>query len=108
MSYKTQKRIISSLNVNKSYEGESIEKKMQRVINNREPIKDGAPRIYTERKNGVLPEHDIRTDRWEVAVGGMDAVNRDKVTKRENKSKVVDMTPKIDEVGGAENVQGTT
>ena len=32
---------------------------------------DGAPIIYTERKDGVLPAYDIRTDRWEIAQEAM-------------------------------------
>ena len=41
---------------NKSYVGERLEEKIQRITSNKEPIKDGAPLIYTERKNGVMPE----------------------------------------------------
>ena len=33
-----------------SYEGETIEAKVQRVVINKEPIEDGAPIIYTEKK----------------------------------------------------------
>ena len=44
-----------------TFEGETIETKVNRIVNNGEPIKDGAPIIYTERKDGVLPEYDIRT-----------------------------------------------
>ena len=43
------------------FTGESIETKVNRIVNNGEPITDGAPIIYTERKDGVLPEYDIRT-----------------------------------------------
>ena len=37
------------------YEGETIEQKVNRIVNNNEPITDGAPIIFTERKDGVLP-----------------------------------------------------
>ena len=40
----------TDLNVNDSYEGETIEQKIERITTNKEPIKDGAPLIYTERK----------------------------------------------------------
>ena len=66
-----------------SYIGESIEMKCRRIMENKEPIKDGAPLIYTERKEGVLPGYNIRTDRWEVAVDAMDKVNKSKIAKRE-------------------------
>lgn len=61
------------LKKNTSYEGESIEQKIARIIESGEPIDAAAPIIYTDRKDGVLPEYDIRTDRWEIA---QDAVNR--------------------------------
>ena len=35
-----------------SYEGESIEKKVSKLIENNEPITDGAPIIFTEKKTG--------------------------------------------------------
>lgn len=70
----------TTLRRNESYPGERIEKKMQRVLNNQETIKDGAPLIYTERKDGVRPELNIRTDKWEIAAEAMDRVNRERAT----------------------------
>lgn len=78
--YKYKKATPTSLKINNSYPGERIEKKMQRVLNNKETIKDGAPLIYTERKYGVRPEMDIRTDKWEIAAGAMDKLNRERAT----------------------------
>ena len=63
------------------YEGETIEQKVNRIVNNNEPITDGAPIIFTERKDGVLPEYDIRTDRWDIAITAMDKVNTDKIAR---------------------------
>lgn len=73
----------SSLNVNKSSIGETIETKIFRVVNNKEPITDNAPIVYTERKDGVNPAHDIRTDRFEIAVDAMDYVTKSHLSKRE-------------------------
>lgn len=64
-----------------TYEGETIEKKCERVTQTKEPISDGAEIIYTERKDGVRPEYDIRTDKWEIAQNAMDAVNASKIAK---------------------------
>lgn len=106
----------TTLQVNKSYEGETIEQKMQRIINNKEPIKDGAPLIYSERKDGVRPEYDIRTDRWEIAIDGMDAVTKSHQAKRDHrlaeakKKKEPGETPQPDpgkKDGGAEPIQAT-
>lgn len=64
-----------------SFEGESIEKKVTKLIENNEPITDGAPIIYTEKKEGVLPQFDIRTDKWEIAQSAMDLANASKIAK---------------------------
>ena len=66
----------SSLRINNSVEGETIEMKMRRITDNKEPIKDGSPLVYTERKDGVLPAYDIRTDRFEIAIDAMDKVSK--------------------------------
>jgi hypothetical protein len=70
--YKKIKADNGTLRVNKAYEGETIEQKVSRILNNKEPIKDGAPLIYTEREAGVLPELDPRTDRQELLIDAMD------------------------------------
>ena len=63
------------------YEGESIEMKVSKLIENNEPITDGAPIIYTEKKDGVLPQYDIRTDKWEIAQSAIDLANASKIAK---------------------------
>ena len=111
--YKKNKMSATSMMINKSIEGETIEQKMERIINNNEPITDGAPIIFTERKDGVNPSHDIRTDRFEIAVEAMDKVSGSYKAKREQKhqerKEILDefheKTGKKD--GGAEPTQGT-
>ena len=40
-------------------------------------MEDGVfPTIYTEKKDGVQPEYDIRTDRFEVAIDAIDKINQ--------------------------------
>ena len=70
--YTTRKRDYSQFEPIQAIEGERIEDKIRRVIDNKEPITDGAPIIYTERKLGVLPAYNIRTDRWEIAQAAME------------------------------------
>lgn len=65
--YRKNKMQNGSINVNNSVEGETIENKVSRILNNKEPIRDGAPLIFSERKEGVIPETDIRTDAMEEA-----------------------------------------
>ena len=44
----------------KSYEGEMIEEKVRRITENKEPISDAAPLVYTRKADGVLPQFNIR------------------------------------------------
>lgn len=71
-----------------TYEGESIECKCTRITENNEPISDGAPLTYTKRADGVKPEYNVRTDKWDVAIETMDKVAQAKKNKiKENMSK---------------------
>ena len=68
----------------KSYitpEGETIERKVRRIEVDNEPIKDGSPIIYTEKADGVKPEYNVRTDRFEVAATAMDIVHKNETAK---------------------------
>lgn len=69
-------------------DGETIETKVKRITENNEPITDGAPIIYTNRDDDVLPAYNIRTDRWEIAQEAMDAVNQANLAKSKNYGKV--------------------
>lgn len=62
-------------------EGEPIEQKVRRILDEKEPIKDGAPIIYTEKKDGVRAEFNIRTDKWEIAMTAMDKVSNYEASK---------------------------
>lgn len=97
--YKVPKFQKAQIKQNKSIEGESIEQKVDRIVNNKEPIKDGAPLIFTERKEGVKQAYNMRTDRFEVAIDAMSKVEKSYKAKREDRIK-----PKND--GGAEPTQG--
>ena len=46
------------------YEGESIETKCARILQDKEPITDTAPIIYTAKEDGVLPAVQYRD--WET------------------------------------------
>jgi len=83
--YRKQQRQPTTLTVNDSYQGETIENKIRRITNNKEPITDGAPLIYTERGNGVEAQYNIRTDRFEIAVEAMDTVSKSHTAKRDQR-----------------------
>lgn len=65
---------IQILSNNDIYKAESIERMVERAETTETPIDETAPIIYTERKDGVLPQYDIRSDRWELAQAAMDKV----------------------------------
>jgi len=96
----------STLNVREVVVGESIEDKVRRIENNKEPITDGAPLVYTERKDGVQEAYDVRTDKWEVALNAMDAVTKSKLAKRQEQLKEIDKVVK-DKDGETESIEAT-
>lgn len=60
--------------------GENIIIKIRRILDENEPLTDGAPLIYTPKADGVRPEFDIRTDKWQIAINAMDRVNEYKLS----------------------------
>jgi hypothetical protein len=112
--YKYRNRHISKLKGVEKLEGEPIEHKIERIVTNKEPISDGAPSIYTERKEGVVSAYNIRTDRWEIATDAMNVVQKSiqakrdgkgSVTKKKEETKVVKLETKKED-GGAKPTQG--
>lgn len=65
------------------YEGESIETKCARILQNKEPITDTAPIIYTAKEDGVLPAYNIRTDRFDIAMDAYDKITRSSAKKEQ-------------------------
>lgn len=63
---------------NLTYLAEPREVKLRKIISGESNnMEDGVfPTIYTEKKDGVQPEFDIRTDRFEVAIDAMDKINQ--------------------------------
>ena len=54
--------------------GETLIKKCQRILDEGEPLTDGAPMIYTPKQAGVKPECNVRADKWDIAMKAMDRV----------------------------------
>lgn len=84
----------TGLSINESYEGIPIEREIERVINNGEPIEKISQMIFTDRKDGVQAQYDIRTDRFEIAQEAMGAVDKSIKAKREQRMKL-DIEPKV-------------
>lgn len=70
-------------NPNLTYEAEPREVKLRKIISGEaSSMEDGVfPTIYTEKKDGVQPEYDIRTDRFEIAIEAMDKINQSAVSQ---------------------------
>ena len=79
---------------NDSYEAEPLEVKLRRATEEKKPIEAVAPMIYTEKSKGVIPEYDIRTDRFELAQAAMEKLNSVKFSD----------VAKNEAIPGAENV----
>lgn len=62
-------------------EGELLMTKIRRILDENEPLTDGAPLIYTPKDQGVIPEYNIRTDKWEIAMKAMDRVSEYKLSE---------------------------
>lgn len=69
------------INANECIVGEMLCTKIARMMYNKEPITAESPIIYTAKKDGVLPQYDIRTDRWEIAQEAMGAISKSEIAK---------------------------
>ena len=58
---------------------------MRRVVESGAPIEAISPEYFTERKEGVKPETDIRTDRFDVALNAMNNITLGIRKKREER-----------------------
>jgi len=87
-SYKFNGYKPTTLKVNKQVKGERLEETVYRMMRMNEPIggPGAAPLIYTERKDGVLPQHDIRTDVFEIAIDVADKIHGDHIAKRQERA----------------------
>ncbi len=73
----------TSIRCNEGFEGKSIEREIEIATQSKQPIAANSPLIYTKKSEGVHPEYDIRTDRWDIALDAMDNVNKSRIAKQE-------------------------
>ena len=74
----------------KYLDGQTIEIQIARAMSVNEPIDNSSPMQFTKRADGVLPDFDIRSDKWEIAQKAMTAV-ADKIRQNRTK-KLQDLT----------------
>lgn len=75
------------------YDGEDIHEKVDRLLNTEQPIESepGFQKIYTMRKDGVIPEYNVRMDKWDEAIEVMDKANKEKIVKSNEYTKATEM-----------------
>jgi hypothetical protein len=105
--YRYKKPLRSSAKSVDLVEGERIETKVNRLIHNKEPIKDGAPMIYTEKSDGVIAAYNIRSDRWELATEAMDKVNAQRIAEGSHNPNVSGEDGNGNVSSGDESISGT-
>lgn len=67
-------------------EGESLEEMIRRCVESNEPIEATAPMIYTEEADGVQPQFDPRSDRFDIALDAIDKYQKSATASSENKN----------------------
>lgn len=63
-------------------EGQSLEEFLRKAMKGNEPIQATAKVTYNDRKDGVLPQHDIRTDRFDLALQATDKLHATQAAAR--------------------------
>lgn len=79
------KNTRSDFQMNTTYQVESLTQKLRRITGNNEAIKAEVPVVYTEKKDGVMPAYDIRSDRFEIAREAVEKMQKAADVSRELK-----------------------
>lgn len=98
------------LKVNTSKCGISIEEQLQRVMAGESIDLKGRTTVYTERKDGVLYETNIRSDRFEKSMEAFDYIARTHIAKRNEeieKNNVKGDRQKGESANSTNSTQGT-
>jgi len=94
--------IESGLRVNTSVEGESLINEVERMVNNKESIKNTKSLIYTNRSEGVLTAFNIRSDRFDIAIDATDKIRKSYQARKDG---VIQMNN--DKEVGDQSISGT-
>jgi hypothetical protein len=83
--YKIPLKNKKGINLNQSIEGESIELQVSRAMRNKQKLEGQTPLMYTERRQGVMPSTNVRTDRFEIAIDATEKIAKSYKARREEK-----------------------
>lgn len=73
----------SKFSINTSVVGQPLTDILERAITTKEPIDTSVGKVeYTERKDGVNPAHNIRTDKMDLALEATDKVTKAYAARR--------------------------
>lgn len=72
----------SLININKTYEGQTIEEMINKIYEGKDTIQAESPPIYCNRNDGVRPEYNIRTDRFDIALKTATEANVKDINRR--------------------------
>lgn len=101
-----RKQLKTDIEIEESYEAITLEEEIARMLKDGTPLENSAPIIYTNRKDGVLPQFDIRTDRFDIALEAMDkraaaiTARRDNLLKMSDKEEIKEPTSENKETVG--------
>ena len=79
----------SALRNNSTYVAEPIEKIIQRRLANKEPLDDKVNLLYYDISEGVKAGYDVRTDRFDLALDGVGAIQKSETAKTQSMTKEV-------------------
>lgn len=84
--WKKTKFRTNNLKGNDTFEGNCLEKDLEIALNEKRPIEKNASQsiFHTRKKDGVLAETDIRTDRFDLAQAAMTKLAQDAKAKQKN------------------------
>lgn len=73
---------VSRIRVQPTMSGISLEEQIRKMMNDKEPIQATAKIDYSERKDGVLPQYDIRHDKFNSAIEATEKMYGEAFTAR--------------------------
>lgn len=108
---KTPKRIrILCEPLNEVVEGESIERKMEKILEGKEKVELTRSPVYQQRRDGVQPEYNIRTNKMEILQEAVSTATQKYFEARDLRGKIRhgELNPDDSEIshGGESNPAG--
>lgn len=65
--YKIPKQHRTTIEINQSVQGESIETRIERMLNNNDDVSEMKELIFTREEDGIMGAFNIRHDHWDEA-----------------------------------------